>query len=1119
MTEAKASIRLATTGADQARADITSLGDAGDKAAQRLQAAMARAGADADSATRRYQASAEKLAAITPQTPVQMRVNDTVSSGFGQYEGSAKSAAVALAGLLAQEEALDARGQALRATIDPLSVAQERFNTAMANADELLLAGRISLDQYVASEAAAATQLGAVTAAIEKQGAAAKLASLMPRTGMQAQIDDSVGTGFGEIEGSAQRSASAMGPLLAAEEQLTARTQALLAAIDPVAAAQMRANAQVADARELFAQGAISAEQLAKAEAIAENAANGLAHGHQGASVSSMILEHSVRSATDSLAAGLPVSMIVGEQMARLAEAASFAGGKFKAVGEFMSGPWGIAIMVGVSVLGMLGTKLLEDADAADEMKKHQQDLGSIIDQTTGKINEQSKALLLNQAVLSQHDAKQAAKDADSAKRSILGQADPIAAVSGAGFGGDETVTQDPRIAAAIRAFGKDGNADNLAKSLQAIGAQSPKLKATTDQILAQGAAYVTASRQAEQYQAQTRLLTGTAQPGDQRKAIGQFGPEKPDLALVDAEAKLAAATTKREKAEAQATITRIQATKAFNDGTITIDNYRQQMTKADAAVDAASQHTDKHAQALARDAASMTVNAQASLDVATAYLQSGAAGQQAEAARKALTDATKKGIDTDAQVRRQLGVSIADGVATGAKSISQLREETAARTSANLEVTNGTIRVSQMGQALSDEAALRDLTTKQLLAQKLGMTTYYEAITTVIDAYKGALAEAHAEETHGQALQSLDALSNRISDARLASRFAGDTSGDADRAKALTSADREAATWSPDDRATHDVSAVLATNTELDAKRKQSAADALRAENDNLAVTQAQLGMVGKSADAQQLVVDQLKLQQQLAVGLGDQYATYAPAQLAAAAASDVAAIHLKNVQSTMSELRSEGDKIVDDLFNPNGDKLKSILSDVREEMEKMALINPLKNLLLGENNPTLGSLFGGSGGAGGIGKVFSGLKGLLGLGGGGGSGIGASIGGSFAPDQLAVTPIDLTSSLFHFASGTDYAPGGAAIVGENGPEEINLPRGSGVMNAADTRRMMSASNDAGPSTVHNHFSGNLLTPEWWSQIQAGNDHASMRGATGGAQLAAKKSARQARQRLGTRG
>lgn len=41
-------------------------------------------------------------------------------------------------------------------------------------------------------------------------------------------------------------------------------------------------------------------------------------------------------------------------------------------------------------------------------------------------------------------------------------------------------------------------------------------------------------------------------------------------------------------------------------------------------------------------------------------------------------------------------------------------------------------------------------------------------------------------------------------------------------------------------------------------------------------------------------------------------------------------------------------------------------------------------------------------------------------------------------------------------FATGTPYAPGGLAMVGERGPELVNLPRGSQVLNASRTRDVM---------------------------------------------------------------
>jgi len=45
-------------------------------------------------------------------------------------------------------------------------------------------------------------------------------------------------------------------------------------------------------------------------------------------------------------------------------------------------------------------------------------------------------------------------------------------------------------------------------------------------------------------------------------------------------------------------------------------------------------------------------------------------------------------------------------------------------------------------------------------------------------------------------------------------------------------------------------------------------------------------------------------------------------------------------------------------------------------------------------------------------------------------------------------------------FAGGTDYAPGGLALVGEEGPELANIPRGSQVLTASETRRAMSGIN-----------------------------------------------------------
>lgn len=42
-------------------------------------------------------------------------------------------------------------------------------------------------------------------------------------------------------------------------------------------------------------------------------------------------------------------------------------------------------------------------------------------------------------------------------------------------------------------------------------------------------------------------------------------------------------------------------------------------------------------------------------------------------------------------------------------------------------------------------------------------------------------------------------------------------------------------------------------------------------------------------------------------------------------------------------------------------------------------------------------------------------------------------------------------------FAKGTNYADGGLSIVGEHGPELLNIPRGSQVKTASETRSLVS--------------------------------------------------------------
>jgi hypothetical protein len=89
------------------------------------------------------------------------------------------------------------------------------------------------------------------------------------------------------------------------------------------------------------------------------------------------------------------------------------------------------------------------------------------------------------------------------------------------------------------------------------------------------------------------------------------------------------------------------------------------------------------------------------------------------------------------------------------------------------------------------------------------------------------------------------------------------------------------------------------------------------------------------------------------------------------------------------------------------------------------------------------------------------------------GGSGIGYGAAGSLIP-----------AGPFPYASGTDYHPGGMAIVGERGRELVNLPRGAQVV-PNDILRAQAAKRGGGQTIIHAPV--NITVPNGTSAASAG--------------------------------
>src|SRR5690349_5973160 len=151
-TRPSVAIRLGTTGKAEVKQDFAEIAQAGGEQAARLRAKWESETAQIGRLTERAAQTAQRLAAVSTQTPTQARVNQSVGTGFGDPRGTAQASAAAF--LEADRAAADyqRRAIALMASIDPLFAAQQRFNAEIAEAKTLLAAGALGLDGYAMAE-------------------------------------------------------------------------------------------------------------------------------------------------------------------------------------------------------------------------------------------------------------------------------------------------------------------------------------------------------------------------------------------------------------------------------------------------------------------------------------------------------------------------------------------------------------------------------------------------------------------------------------------------------------------------------------------------------------------------------------------------------------------------------------------------------------------------------------------------------------------------------------------------------------------------------------------------------------------------------------------------------
>lgn len=438
-----------------------------------------------------------------------------------------------------------------------------------------------------------------------------------------------------QLEAAQARAAAAADSLSRAHAKVAAAAGDDAEAQARAASAVIAANARVAS----------SAAALERAQAASRKALGQDTEATGNASAAKAILQHSIRSTADSFSAGLPIQMIVGEQMGRLAEAAEQAGGKLGAAGAVLGGPWGLALQAGLAILIPFVGKLFEGGDGAETLKGKSLSLEDALQKQAIGTNAARKAiedynraqsnavaqdsLATDKAIgLAEARLKEAGATIAASRARLAGiAASDQEAIRNPQFGtrGDVAGLSGGQSAAQFAVAGALHQQEEAAKGVETALAglyttrAKDNAKAATDQSYALNRAYDrerdSAIRAAEGSLTRSKALDGELTSIERRRKAaldaqkdtggGSAGGD------AGAAAKLASATNEVERAQARLTITRRDANAELKAGTITQAEATARITASENALNAAQAAARAHAGAV-RDTAKASREAEA---------------------------------------------------------------------------------------------------------------------------------------------------------------------------------------------------------------------------------------------------------------------------------------------------------------------------------------------------------------------------------------------------------------------------------------------------------------------------------------------------------------------------
>jgi hypothetical protein len=922
---------------------------------------------------------------------------------------------------------------------------------------------------------------------------------------------------------------------------------------------------EVAALRSL--QGALDAAGVSSVEAADDEDAVVGAHNRMGAS--GLIAEHVVRSFSDSITAGQSPVRAFALELPRITEAMQFLAAESNATegalgkfAGFMSSGWGLAITLGVSILAPLVTGLLDTGHAADTAKQAEQeygqfqaDLANFIDTANGKLRDRLR--LLAQVAVQENQSKiaeqygQVTTARDQAfslvRTAAAGGATAQAAGTLTEAGGVGPVQTDPDIQKAIDSAGV--SIVKLRDNLNSLAKVRPDLQGLAEDVnkLAGQAAFANDKANA------LRGVTGDL-------SIALAGGVVETSALIDRRVAEATATTAVEKAQARlndvkaegaeidkmaAGADKAAALKSYEQDLLSATNSLKQAQAAAKAVAADKQvgrdiTLEQAEQIVTSIGGQITSTYRTTAEQAALY-----ANYQAGTgplAAKPGTSLHERGQAID--VAKRPGISL--GVLKQAFAAQGVHLTEALDEGNHYHVGFGPKGPSADTLARRQQGAVvKGANDDRSYQAELGSAqdAYAKAQLALSDMAEGRL-KVETDELQAGLQQRLLEINDQVTAKKI-------TSTEADKLKALVvstealqeeAARRKEQSALIDAQLQHDelqlqgAASILNLMSELatTTKQRRDLALQLLANEEQQARTTAQAELRqaiisvdhNKQSDAQ-TKLDQIDQQHGLKVEqINRQYASpgqkYLQTLNGTSIDDSLQQIGVDGLDKLGDEIQGvvTGTKSISEAFH---DMATSVIADILKIGIQQELIKPLANSLFGGSSGLLGGLFGGGGAnqfAGVDAQAESGITGFLSgfhLADGGhvlgaGSGRSDSIPAMLSNGEFVVNASATSKHLPLLHALNDnriaaFADGG--MVGSS--LSIPAPRD---LSPADIREISQPRGGSG-APIHFHLEGSVLTQELVDQMNEIGNHAAMRGAAGGASLAADQAARKRRRSL----